>query len=171
MSLSRDPPPISATAVILPCDATCLVPQSEILQSVTDISDGVQDRSKMRIAEFRLTRFQFARDRVIGDSQVCADAANIAALELIDEKGRVGLGFIQTLFHRLPSQDEITRVFEDEAWPGLVGQPALGLGHRVNRPRGGNQRAYTLPFHEALQVALWDLAAKQVDMPLHQLLG
>jgi len=41
----------------------------------------------------------------------------------------------------------------------------------VNRPRGGNQRAYSLPFHEALQVALWDLAAKQAGMPLHRLLG
>jgi len=125
----------------------------------------------MRIAEFRLTRFQFARDRVIGDSQVRADAANVAALELIDEKGRTGLGFIQTLFHPLPSQAEIARVFEDEAWPGLLGQPPMGLIHRVNRPRGGNQRAFSLPFHEALQVALWDLAAKQAGLPLHQMLG
>jgi len=125
----------------------------------------------MRIAEFRLTRFQFARDRVIGDSQVRADAANVAALELIDEKGRTGLGFIQTLFHPLPSQAEIARVFEDETWPGLLGQPPMGLIHRVNRPRGGNQRAFSLPFHEALQVALWDLAAKQAGLPLHQMLG
>jgi L-alanine-DL-glutamate epimerase-like enolase superfamily enzyme len=125
----------------------------------------------MRIAEFRITRFQFARDRVIGDSQVRADSANVAALELVDDKGRVGLGFIQTLFHPLPSQAEIARVFEDEVWPGLVGQPPIGLVHRVNRPRGGNQRAFSLPFHEALQVALWDLAAKQVGLPLHQLLG
>ena len=125
----------------------------------------------MRIAEFRITRFQFARDRVIGDSQVRADAANVAALELIDENGRVGLGFIQTLFHPLPSQAEIARVFEDEAWPGLVGQPPMGLIHRVNRPRGGNQRAFSLPFHEALQVALWDLAAKQAGLPLHEMLG
>lgn len=125
----------------------------------------------MRIAEFRITRFQFARDRVIGDSQVRADDANVAALELADDKGRVGLGFIQTLFHPLASQAEIARVFEDEVWPGLVGQPPLGLVHRVNRLRGGNQRAFTLPFHEALQVALWDLAAKQVGLPLHQLLG
>jgi L-alanine-DL-glutamate epimerase-like enolase superfamily enzyme len=28
-----------------------------------------------------------------------------------------------------------------------------------------------LPFHEALQVAFWDLAAKEVNLPLHQLLG
>jgi len=125
----------------------------------------------MRIAEFRITRFQFARDRVIGDSQVRADDANVAALELADDKGRVGLGFIQTLFHPLASQAEIARVFEDEVWPGLVGQLPLGLVHRVNRLRGGNQRAFTLPFHEALQVALWDLAAKQVGLPLHQLLG
>jgi L-alanine-DL-glutamate epimerase-like enolase superfamily enzyme len=125
----------------------------------------------MHIAEFRITRFQFLRDRVIGDSQVRADIANVAALELIDEKGLVGLGFVQTLFHPLPSQAEIARVFEDEVWPGLVGQAPIGLVHRVNRPRGGNQRAYTLPFHEALQVALWDLAAKQLSMPLHQLLG
>ena len=110
----------------------------------------------MRIAEFRLTRFQFARDRVIGDSQVRADDVNIAALELIADTGAVGLGFIQTLFHPLPD---------------LVGQPPAALVHRVGRPRGGNQRAFSLPFHEALQVALWDLAAKEVNLPLHRMLG
>jgi L-alanine-DL-glutamate epimerase-like enolase superfamily enzyme len=125
----------------------------------------------MRISEFRITRFQFARDRVIGDSQVRADDVNIAALELIADTGAVGLGFIQTLFFPLPDQAEIERVFRSEVWPGLEGQPPAGLVHRVGRPRGGNQRAYTLPFHEALQVALWDLAAKEVNLPLHKLLG
>jgi L-alanine-DL-glutamate epimerase-like enolase superfamily enzyme len=125
----------------------------------------------MRLAEYRITRFQFARDRVIGDSQVRADEANVAALELIAESGEVGLGFIQTLFYPLPDQAEIERVFASEAWPSLEGQPPAALVHRVGRPRGGNQRAYTLPFHEALQVALWDLAAKEVGLPLHQLLG
>lgn len=108
---------------------------------------------------------------MIGDSQVRADTANVAALELCAENGTKGLGFVQTLFHPLPDQDELTRVFEDEAWPGLVGQEPMGLIHRVNRPRGGNQRAFTLPFYEALQVALWDLAAKQAGLPLHRLLG
>jgi L-alanine-DL-glutamate epimerase-like enolase superfamily enzyme len=125
----------------------------------------------MRLAEFRITRFQFARDRVIGDSQVRADDVNIAALELIADSGEVGLGCIQTLFHPLPDQAEIERVFRSEAWPSLEGQFPAGLVHRVSRPRGGNQRATTLPFHEALQVALWDLAAKQVKLPLHELLG
>jgi L-alanine-DL-glutamate epimerase-like enolase superfamily enzyme len=125
----------------------------------------------MRLVEFRITRFQFARDRVIGDSQVRADDVNLAALELIADTGAVGLGFIQTLFVPLPDQAEIERVFRLEAWPGLEGQPPAGLVNRVGRPRGGNQRAFTLPFHEAIQVALWDLAAKEVDLPLHKLLG
>lgn len=125
----------------------------------------------MRIAQFRLTRFQFARDRVIGDSQVRADDVNCAALELIDDSGRVGLGFLQNLFTPLPDLTEIIRIFETEVWPGLDGQHPQALIHRVSRPRGGNQRAPGLPFGEALQVALWDLAAKQLGLPLHLMLG
>lgn len=125
----------------------------------------------MRIVDFRITRFQFARDRVIGDSQVRADDVNVAAVELIADTGEVGLGFVQTLFVPLPDQSEIERIFGLEVWPGLEGQPPSGLIHRVSRPRGGNQRAPTLPFGESIQVALWDLAAKDVDLPLHRLLG
>jgi L-alanine-DL-glutamate epimerase-like enolase superfamily enzyme len=125
----------------------------------------------MRLAQFRLTRFQFARDRVIGDSQVRADDVNCAALELVDDAGRVGLGFLQSLFTPLPDLTEITRIFATEVWPGLDGLSPQALIHRVTRPRGGNQRALGLPFGEALQVALWDLAAKQLDLPLHVMLG
>lgn len=125
----------------------------------------------MRLAEFRITRFQFARDRLIGDSQVRADDVNIAALELIGDDGISGLGFVQTLFVPLPDQAEIERIFATEVWPNLEGQNPAGLVHRVGRPRGGNQRAHGLPFHEALQVALWDLAAKEVGLPLWKLLG
>ncbi len=125
----------------------------------------------MSLSGFRITRFQFARDRVIGDSQVRADDVNVAALELISASGAVGLGFVQTLFAPLPDQAEIERIFQTELWPGLQGQPAIALVHRVNRPRGGNQRSASLPFHEALQVALWDLAAKEAGLPLHQMLG
>ena len=125
----------------------------------------------MRISSFTITRFQFARNRVIGDSQVRAEDANAAAIELIDEGGISGLGFAQTLFVTLPSAAEIKRVFQNEVWPRLVGQLPLALIHQVGRLRGGNQRPYSLPFHEALQVALWDLAAKQVNMPLGKLLG
>jgi L-alanine-DL-glutamate epimerase-like enolase superfamily enzyme len=125
----------------------------------------------MRIAEYRITRYQFARDRIIGDSQVRIDAVHVAALELVGENGQVGLGFLQSLFHPLPDQAEIVRVFEEEVWPDLVGQWPLALVHRVQRPRGGTRRALGLPFEEAVQVALWDLGAKQTGLPLHKLLG
>jgi L-alanine-DL-glutamate epimerase-like enolase superfamily enzyme len=125
----------------------------------------------VRLASFEVTRFQFARDRVIGDSQVRIADVNVAALELLDEEGESGLGFIQSLFEPLPPVDDIVRIFAAEVWPGLLGQHPLGLVHRVSRPRGGNQRTYSLPFDEAIQVALWDLAAKQQALPLHNLLG
>ena len=80
----------------------------------------------MAITSFRITRFQFARDRVIGDSQVRADDANVAALELISDSGAVGLGFIQTLFTAIPSQSEIERVFAAEVMPTLEGRTAIG---------------------------------------------
>lgn len=125
----------------------------------------------MRIQSFRITRYQFRRDRVIGDSQVCADDVNCAALELIDDAGRVGLGFMQALFAPLPDEAELVRLFEQDVWPGLCGVEPAALVHRVGRPRGGNQRSAGLPAHEAVQVALWDLFAKQLDLPLWRVLG
>lgn len=125
----------------------------------------------MRLVDFKLTRFQFRRDRTVGDSQVAADSVNVAALELIADTGATGLGFIQSLFTPLPAEVEIERVFATEAWPGIEGKSPLALVNRVRRPRGGNERPLSLPFHEALQVALWDLAAKAAGMPLYLLLG
>jgi L-alanine-DL-glutamate epimerase-like enolase superfamily enzyme len=125
----------------------------------------------MKIQSFEFTRFQFARDRVIGDSQVRIEHVHLATLELVDVAGNRGLGFVQGLFEPLPDVDEIVRIFKAEVWPGLVGQHPQALAHRVTRPRGGNQRAHSLPFHEGIQVALWDLAAKQQGLPLHRLLG
>jgi L-alanine-DL-glutamate epimerase-like enolase superfamily enzyme len=56
-------------------------------------------------------------------------------------------------------------------FPSLDGQDALALVHRIERPRGGNRRTAALPVGEAVQVALWDLAARQAGMPLWKLLG
>jgi L-alanine-DL-glutamate epimerase-like enolase superfamily enzyme len=125
----------------------------------------------MRVAEARLTRFQFPRDRVIGDSQVRIDQNCIAAIELIADTGEVGLGFTSGHLAPLPDLTELERVFFEEVWPGLEGQPPAGLVHRVNRPRGGNRRSYSLPFAEGVGVALWDLAAKEIGLPLHKMLG
>jgi len=125
----------------------------------------------MTIVDYRITRFQFARDRVVGDSQVRANQVNVATLELISKGKTVGLGFIQSLFYPLPDETEIERIFRDEAWPLLEGKEAGMLAHRVSRPRGGNTRKMSLPFEEAIQQAVWDLFAKSCGLPLWQLLG
>jgi len=125
----------------------------------------------MKIVEFRLTRFQFARDRVIGGSQVRIGQAHVVAIELVADTGDVGLGFGAALFHPLPALPELERVFREEIWPRLEGQPPAGLVHRIGRPRGGNRRAASLPFEEGVGQACWDLAAKQAGLPLFRLLG
>lgn len=124
----------------------------------------------MRIEGYRLTRFQYRRDRVIGDSQVHIAFAHNFTLEL-HAGGKTGLGFGLSLFHPLPNLAEIERVFREEAWPGLEGQPPAGLIHRISRPRGGNVRRMALPFEEAINQACWDLAAQQAGLPLYRLLG
>ena len=123
------------------------------------------------ISDVRLTRFQFARDRVIGDSQVRISDLNALAVELIAADGSVGLGFAQSLFTPFPDLSECKRVFRAEVWPGLEGKHPLALVHRIDRPRGGNQRGPSIGFGEAVQVALWDLAAKQAGLPLWRMLG
>jgi L-alanine-DL-glutamate epimerase-like enolase superfamily enzyme len=125
----------------------------------------------MQIVDFRITRFQFPRDRPIGDSQVRADEVHLATIELVGERGETGLGFMQSLFHPLPAEKEIERTFREECWPAIEGQHAEALAHAVRRPRGGNVRRMGLPFEEALQHAVWDLFAKSVRMPLWKLLG
>jgi len=123
------------------------------------------------LAGYRITRCQFPRDRVIGDSQVRASEVHVAAVELIDDAGRVGLGFAQSLFTPLPQLEEVERHFAAEAWPALEGRAPASLALAVRRVRGGNLRRMSLPFEEALQQAVWDLFAQQMDEPLWRLLG
>src|SRR6185437_16716820 len=110
-----------------------------------------------QITGFQITRCQFPRDRVIGDSQVRASEVHVAAVELIDDAGRVGLGFAQSLFTPLPQLEEVERHFAAEAWPALEGRAPASLALAVRRVRGGNLRRMSLPFEEALQQAVWDL--------------
>lgn len=123
------------------------------------------------ISDFRITRCQFPRHRPVGDSQVRSDEVNVAAVELLDADGRVGLGFAQTLFTVLPDQAEIERIFREQAWPALQDREPAVLALAVRRPRGGNVRRMSLPFEEAIQQAVWDLFAKQQGLPLWRMLG
>jgi L-alanine-DL-glutamate epimerase-like enolase superfamily enzyme len=121
------------------------------------------------LERFAITRYQLQRGRLIGDSQVQSDMHHIGAVELFSTSGQVGLGFFHALFHPLPSQKELERVFATEHWPALAQQNPSVLLNRLGRPRGGNIRPNF--FGQALDQALWDLQAKEQGMPLYQLLG
>ncbi len=123
------------------------------------------------IRDFTITRFAFRRDRVIGDSQVGFDVCNVAVLELHDDAGNTGTGWLLNLFHPLPDRAEIERCFRTEAFAGLQGQHPVALIHRISRPRGGNRRPVSHGLGEAIDQALWDLAAQQAGLPLYRYLG
>ncbi len=123
------------------------------------------------ITGFTITRFDFPRDRVIGDSQVRFDTCHVACLELHTDAGQSGLGFMHAMFAPHPDRAELERGFRVQAMPGLAGRDPASLVHRVLRPRGGNNHALPHNFGEAIDQALWDLAAKQAGLPLFRYLG
>lgn len=125
----------------------------------------------MEIVDFKISRFQFARDRVIGDSQIAAHEVYAASLELVCGDGTTGLGFVNTVMTNLPDEAEMARVFAQEAWGELEGQSPAAVANRQLMRRGGNRRKMSLPFEEAIQQAVWDLHAKLLGMPLWMLLG
>jgi len=121
------------------------------------------------IDRFTITRFQYPRERPIGDSQVISHFNYAAALELHDSAGRTGTGFFGALFHPLPPRVELTRSFAEEALPDIRGQDPFTLLNRIGRPRGGNRRGTI--FGTAINQALWDLQAQTLGLPLYRLLG
>ena len=123
------------------------------------------------IDDYQITRFDFPRDRVIGDSQVRSERISLATLELITKQGHVGLGFFFNNFSPLPALAELKCWFEVEIVPHVVGQNPFSLTNRLARSRGGNIRA--LPYHvdQAIDQALWDMQGKVLDLPLYRLLG
>ncbi len=123
------------------------------------------------IEAYRLTRFGFPRDRVVGDSQVRVEHVYLAALELIDSRGQIGSGFFGTLFQPLPDLQELTRIFETEIKSIVIGQSPFAMTNRIHRPRGGNIRALAYGIDDAIDQALWDLKAQELGMPLYRLLG
>ncbi len=139
--------------------------QPERAQSL--LADGVGGV----VRGFRITRFAFPRDRVIGDSQVRSDRVNLGVLELETTEGLVGTGFFQNLFHPLPDEAALERAFAQTVMPGILRMHPASLVHGVARPRGGNDRQPPHGFAEATEQAVWDLYSQALSLPLWQVLG
>jgi L-alanine-DL-glutamate epimerase-like enolase superfamily enzyme len=118
---------------------------------------------------YRLTRFRLPATRVLGDAHTRIDVTSVGSLELFAATGEVGTGFFASIFSPLPPLAELERAFALEVGPAVVGENAFALLNRLRRPRGGLWRHGF--FAEAVDHALWDIAAKALGMPLYELLG
>jgi L-alanine-DL-glutamate epimerase-like enolase superfamily enzyme len=123
----------------------------------------------LSLERFQITRIQYPRNRVIGDSQVRFNMHYNGALELFTANDLVGLGFFQTLGAALPPLDELIRTFESGPWQALRGQNPVELLNRLSRPRGGNIQPQF--YGQAMNQALWDIHGKEMGLPLYRLLG
>lgn len=125
----------------------------------------------MKLSDFRLTRFTLPLERVIGDSQVRFEKMYLCVLELQTDTGLTGSGFMWALQSALPPLAELERVFKVDFMPALLGEQPQVLLNRISAPRGGNRYSSTVNFATTIDHALWDLTAKSLDMPLHELFG
>jgi len=66
----------------------------------------------------------------------------------------------------MPSLADLRRDFERDFWPSIEGRTPFGL--KMQRPRLFSGYSY---FCLGIRIALWDLMAKMVEMPLYQFLG
>ncbi|MBU2887513.1 mandelate racemase/muconate lactonizing enzyme family protein [Gilvimarinus agarilyticus] len=123
------------------------------------------------IENIRIHCFDYPRDRVIGDSQFASTHVWAGTLELIDSSGNIGLGFFQSLHTPLPEAREIKALVERLRLPSMLNRPPEALIHKVSRPRGGNIFPLPHSLDQAIDQALWDLAAKHANLPLYQFLG
>jgi L-alanine-DL-glutamate epimerase-like enolase superfamily enzyme len=123
------------------------------------------------VKQIRIHCFDYPRDRIIGDSQISSSKVWIGALEIFDSEGMSGLGFFQSLISPLPSASSIKSLVDYMCLPAMIDRTPESLIHQVVRPRGGN--IFFLPYHldQALDQALWDLAAKRSNQPLFKYLG
>lgn len=123
------------------------------------------------IARYRITRFELPVPRTIGDWRVRIERHELAALELQTRSGLTGLGFFGPVPYpgSLAPLPELERRFAVELADGLLGQQASSLLHRIPPSRTTSPGRH--PFATGVDTALWDLAAKELDLPLFRLLG
>jgi L-alanine-DL-glutamate epimerase-like enolase superfamily enzyme len=129
----------------------------------------------LKITSFQLYRLEVPTGRPIGDWTCVYDALDVFALCLKTDQGLHGWGFGETVskgyFTRpapyiisMPLLADLRATFEQSVWPLLKGQNPYQL--KENWP--------VLPHSfmgQAVRIALWDLMAKGVELPLYQFLG
>jgi L-alanine-DL-glutamate epimerase-like enolase superfamily enzyme len=121
-------------------------------------------------AEARLVRVPVDPPR--GDAIQQFDALELPIVDIVDDRGKRGVGFGYTIG---TGGSAIVALLEDELLPKLAGaDPAnvVALMTRLEKSiHALTPGCISSTALAAIDVALWDLAAKRANAPLHQLLG
>lgn len=116
----------------------------------------------MHITSHQLRALSVPLDRSIGDSQIDPlDRFRVVILELVADTGEVGIGF-DTIETPL---ETVAKTLEET----VIGASPFAVRNCLARPRGGNYGAR--PFDRLVDVAVWDLCGKHLDLPLYELMG
>ncbi len=119
----------------------------------------------MAITDYRLEKLAVPCEPGISDSASTFETAGVTYLELeTDEDHRgVGLGWTDPE----AALSEFRRRFEPVA-DHLLGESPFHLRNQLRLPGAGG---YPGGFRRAVDVALWDLCGKYLDVPVYELMG
>lgn len=130
-----------------------------------------------RIDDYELNRLSMSAGRTIGDNNCAYDTFDVVVVRLKSACGLVGWGYGESVskgrfdkpawwIEPAASLDSHRQCFEAQWWPLLEQRHAF----ETQLARRNNATAHP-PLDRAVRIALWDLMAKQVGLPLYRLLG
>lgn len=131
----------------------------------------------LRITGYELDRLEVPTGRVIGDSNCAYDGLDVVVVRLKSDQGAIGWGYGECMSKGRFSKpawwvkpgaslDELGTCFEKNWWPHL--QHRNPFETRLARLSVTSDQSW---LDLAVRMALWDLMAKQVGLPLHKMLG
>jgi len=120
------------------------------------------------IERWRLATYSFPTPRVVGDVRLTIDALPIGTIEIVTSAEATGVGYFwsPTYPAALPDPAELERAFA-AIGREIAGHTAEELLSR--QPLTGNPVWGT--FDAGVDMALWDLRARELEVPLFRLLG
>jgi L-alanine-DL-glutamate epimerase-like enolase superfamily enzyme len=148
---------------------------NQLVESV--ISERRRGGPSTRIDGFELNRLKMPAGRLIGDNNCAYDSFELTVVRLKTASGLVGWGYGELASHGrfdkaawwiepAASFQETVACFKADWWPLLQGRDPF-----ETRLARRNHVTTLRPLDCAIRIALWDLMAKQVELPLYRMLG